>query len=356
MTTKTKGTVQFNTPVAEVRRNMQRPPLSPEQQAAQERMAGVKTGARPVGGVPPVHIPPLDADPLPGGGSMSDQAAALRDPTNPLSPAYSPELAAIAARQRATGQGPFDLLPDSAVEEPGFIPGVGSRIAVNQPSVQQPKQQQRERVLRPETVQDLEKLNNLQQTAEQVQANEIKREEEKAVEVEKQIVEEGAKQAAEFGTAIGAEDWNLLNNPTRRKEIEARLKPMKLEDILIYGEIRQEVPVIPDKCVFSFRSTNGAEDLAVKRMMFGEAGGDRYMMDKFSMMNLALGVVSINGMQLPSHMNDKKKFDEALFNKKFEMLMRFPVQLLADMSVQYMWFDYRVRKLFTNSTEVLKNS
>jgi hypothetical protein len=38
------------------------------------------------------------------------------------------------------------------------------------------------------------------------------------------------------------------------------------------------------------------------------------------------------------------------------MLMRFPIQLLADMGVQYMWFDHRVRQLFTKSTEVLKNS
>ena len=329
-------------------------PLSPEQQAAQDRMASIKAGARPVGGVPKVRIPPLDADPLPGGGSMSAQAEALRDPTNPLSPAYSPELAAMASRERATGQGPFDLLPDSATEDPGFIPGVGSRIKINQPSIQQPRP--KDQILRPETVQDLEKLSTLQKTAEQVQQEETKKEEAEAAKVEKQLTDDAAKQAAELGSLMSEGDWNLLNNPTRRKEIESRLKPLKIEDVLIYGEVRQEVPVIPDKCVFFFRSSSGAEDLAVKRMMFGEQGGDRYMLDKFSLMNLALGVVSINGMQLPSHLDDKKRFDEKLFMKKFDMLMRFPIQLLADMSVQYMWFDHRVRQLFTKSTEVLKNS
>ena len=355
MTSKSnKGIVQFNQPLTEVRRTMQKP-LSPEQQAAQDRMASIKAGARPVGGVPKVRIPPLDADPLPGGGSMSSQAEALRDPTNPLSPSYSPELAAMAARERATGQGPFDLLPDSATEDPGFIQGVGSRVAANQPNVRsQPRPAGQ--LLRPETVQDLEKLSDLQKTAEQVQQSEAQKEEAQAVEVERQITDDAAKQAAELGSLMSEGDWNLLNNPTRRKEIEARLKPLKLEDILIYGEVRQEVPVVPDKCVFFFRSSSGAEDLAVKRMMFGEQGGDRYMLDKFSLMNLTLGTVSINGMQLPSHLDDKKRFDEKLFMKKFDMLMRFPIQMLADMGVQYMWFDYRVRQLFTKSTEVLKNS
>ena len=350
-----KSIVQFSKPITEVRRTMQKP-LTSEQQAARDRMDSIKAAARPVGGVPKVHIPPLDADPLPGGGSMASQAEALRDPTNPLSPAYSPELAAMAANQRAVGQGPFDLLPDSATEDPGFIPGVGSRVSVNQPNVQQPQPRSKGQVLRPETVKDLEKLSDFQKAAEQVQQETAKKEEDEAAEVEKQLVDDAAKQAAELGSLMSGDDWNLLNNPTRRKEIEARLKPLKIEDILIYGEVRQEVPVIPDKCVFFFRSSSGAEDLAVKRMMFGEQGGDRYMLDKFSLMNLALGVVSINGMQLPSHLDDKKKFDEKLFLKKFDMLMRFPIQLLADMGVQYMWFDHRVRQLFTKSTEVLKNS
>ena len=350
-----KGTVQFNQPVSEVRRTMQKS-LSPEQQAAQDLMASIKAGARPVGVVPKVHIPPLDADPLPGGGSMASQAETLRDPTNPLSPTYSPELAAMAARGRATGQSPFDLLPDSATEDPGFIHGVGSRVAANQTTIRQQQAKAPDQVLRPETVQDLEKLSDLQKTAEQIQQKESESEEAKAAAVEKQIVDDAARQAAELGSLMSEGEWNLLNNPTRRKEIESRLKPLKIEDIVVYGEVRQEVPVVPDKCVFFFRSSSGAEDLAVKRMMFGEQGGDRYMLDKFSLMNLALGVVSINGMMLPSHLDDKKKFDEKLFQKKFDMLMRFPIQLLADMGVQYMWFDHRVRQLFTKSTEVLKNS
>ena len=347
-----KGTTSFTKPPIEVISSMAQ--LTPDQQAHKNTMAQVKSGGRPVGGVPPVRIPPLDADPLPGGGSMSSQASALSDPTNPLSPAYSPELAQMAARQG----GPFALLSEEATQDPNFRPGVGSRIAANQPQLrQQPATagDNRKPILRQETVADLEKLAEFQKTAEDIQQKELKAAEEAAA---KQAEEDVMKGPAPYQSdvTLSEDDWNVLNNPSRRKEIESRLAPLAIEDIIMYGEIQQEVEVVPGKTKYKFRSTTGEEDLAVKRMMFGETGGDRYMLDKFSLYNLALGIVSINNMALPTHLNDKKRFDETLFLKKYEVMMRFPVQLLGDMAVQYMRFDQRVRRLFVNSAEALKNS
>lgn len=352
-----KETTSFTKTPIEVISSM--PRLTPEQQAHKDAMEKAKQGGRPVGGVPPVRIPPLDADPLPGGGSMSDQAAALSDPTNPLSPAYSPELAMMASR----GQGPFATLPPEATRDPNFRPGVGSMIAANQPQLRQPappspqtqQQDPRKPILRKETVADLQKLAEFQQTAESIQESELKAAEAAAA---KQAEEDVLKGPAPYQGDLGLdqEDWNVLNNPARRKDIESRLAPLGIEDIIMYGEIQQEVEVVPGKTRYKFRSTTGEEDLAVKRMMFGESGGDRYMLDKFSLYNLTLGVVSINNMALPTHLNDKKRFDETAFLKKYEMLMRFPVQLLGDMAVQYMWFDQRVRRLFVKSAEELKNS
>ena len=326
-------------------------PLTPEQQAHQDAMARIKTGGRPVGVVPPVRVPPLDADPLPGGGSMSQQASALSDPTNPLSPAYSPELAQMASRG-----GPFATLPPEAAKDPNFRPGVGSMIAANQPQLRTPTEERRP-ILRKETVADLEQLASFQKTAEDIQKKELDAAEVAAAkQAEEDVVKGPAPYQADLGLSIDDDDWNVLNNPARRKEIEARLPPLGIEDIIMYGEILQEVEVVPGKTRYKFRSTTGEEDLAVKRMMFGESGGDRYMIDKFSLYNLTLGIVSINNMALPTHLNDKKRFDESMFLKKYETLMRFPVQLLGDMAVQYMWFDQRVRKLFVKSAEALKNS
>jgi len=345
-----KGITSFTKPPIEVISSMNRN-LTPEQQMRQDALDRAKAGGRPVGGVPPVKIPPLDADPLPGGGTMSQQASALSDPTNPLSPAYSPELAQMAAKG-----GPFAVLPPEAAKDPNFRPGVGSMIAANQPQLRAPASD-RKPILRQETVADLEKLAEFQKTAENIQNKELKANEEAAAkQAEADVIAGPAPYQSELGSALDDEDWNILNNPTRRKEIEARLTPLGIEDIIMYGEIQQEVEVVPGKTRYKFRSTTGEEDLAVKRMMFGESGGDRYMLDKFSLYNLTLGIVSINNMNIPTHLNDKKRFDESMFLKKYEILMRFPVQLLGDMAVQYMWFDQRVRRLFVKSAEELKNS
>jgi hypothetical protein len=150
------------------------------------------------------------------------------------------------------------------------------------------------------------------------------------------------------------QQWNLLNNPDRRKSIEDRLEDMNITDVILHGEVRQDVPIDPDKLVVTYRSVTGEEDLAVKRMMFGEEGGDRYMMDKFTLMNLTLGLVSINGEELPSHIKEGK-FNEEAFLAKFDKVLKFPIQFLADLGIQYMWFDERVRDLFVGSTEALKN-
>ena len=152
------------------------------------------------------------------------------------------------------------------------------------------------------------------------------------------------------------EIWSKLSNPVRRKEIEDKLEPQSIVDLIIHGEIRQIIPVVPGKFEPEFRSVNAGEDLVVKRMMADEKGGDRYLMDKYTLMQLALALVSINGSELPTHLNSKKQVDEALFLTKFEHLLQFPMQMVADIGIQYVWFDDRVRDLFVGQTEALKNS
>jgi len=157
---------------------------------------------------------------------------------------------------------------------------------------------------------------------------------------------------------IGITDyqWNALNNPERRKIIEDRLDPLDITDIILHGEVRQDVPIHLEKLTVQYRSVTGEEDLAVKRMMYTEEGGDRYMMDKYTLMQLALALVSINGQPLPAHLDNEQRFDEKMFVIKFEKVLRFPVQFLADLGIQYLWFDERVRHLFVGATEALKNT
>jgi len=333
----------------------------------------LKKPTLPVGGAPPVKIPPLDADPIAHGGTMEQQASVLQDPTSPLSPVYNPQLALQQKQGRLQSEegldGPFATLPPDAQRRPGFTPGVGSMYVANQPRLKKqsppPGGEAYRPVLSEASRASIEALAAFQQQAQQVQEKSIEaptpeeqKREDDAANLGKVLAKTETNMYDELKDIIGdSEQFNILNNPQRRKEIESRLGTLDITDVIIYGEIRQDVSVRPDdKLIVTYRSVSAEEDLAVKQMMFGEAGGDRYLMDKYTIMQLTLALVSINGEELPTHLDDRKKFNEEKFLKKFEKVIKFPVQFIADLGVQYLSFEERVRRLFVGSSDELKNT
>lgn len=148
-------------------------------------------------------------------------------------------------------------------------------------------------------------------------------------------------------------DWNEddpLANKARRKRIESRLTPMAVENLLLHGEVKQTVHILPGTLAVVFRSASVEEDMEVKRMMFGLQGTDVYITNRYSMMQLTLSLYSIvtpSGEDvLPSHLDQNKNFDEDLFNKKFAHVKKWPTQFAQDLVNQYIWFDDRVKRLF----------
>jgi hypothetical protein len=143
---------------------------------------------------------------------------------------------------------------------------------------------------------------------------------------------------------------DIINNEKQREIIEARCKPMDVSDLIVNGFVTQKVPIIPGKLEPEFRSMSGSEDLAIKRLIMLEGKGtevnDRYLLDKFSLMSVTVGVHAINNNPLPSHLNSDGAFDDDAFWKKFNMVVRYPFHLLASLGVNYFWFEIRVRKLF----------
>ncbi len=376
MVEKKRPQVQFNKAPQEVLRDRR-------QRDAQEHMNRLKQPRQPYGGAPPVSVPPLNAEPLQTGGTMADQAAILRDPMSPLSPAYSPELSMMskneppgAPRMSPGGGveegGPFSLVGEDAMQQPGFRPGIGSMYRGNQPGLKpgpppgsQPGGQDGYKPqLSEETRESMRTLAEFHAAAERQQvmdqdgvaAPQKETKEKQAAKLESQMDSDSDILKSLQDSLDDPAQWNLLNNPKRRKDIEARISAMDITDVILHGEVRQVVPIVPDKLEVTYRSVSADEDLAVKQMMFGESGGDRYLMDKYTIMQIALAIVSINGEELPTHLNDKKKFDETKFMAKLDKITRFPVQFMADLGIQYLWFDERVRQLFLGGTDELKNS
>lgn len=384
-----KTRLQFNKSPGEILQERKaRREMNSQQAQQQAKMASIKEQRQPLGGAPPVKIPPLNADPVPGGGTMEQQAAILQDATSPLSPNYNPQLALMMQQQQAQQAqltpdqmaamaqqrgllphqqpvgGPFSTLPPQAQKDPNFRPGMGSMIAANQPAIDPQLKQPKtvsdgyRPILSPETQASMQALAAFQEQAEKEQQKAAQTPHSQAKEAETDINDELRNLQDEMLSSVGYEEWNKLNNPERRKLIEARLEPMKVTDIIIHGEIRQDVIILPkpNEIVATYRSVSGAEDLAIKQMMGEESGGDRYMIDKYTMMQLVLGLTAINHQELPAHLDQNGNFSEELFLKKFERAMKYPMQFLADLGVQYLWFDDRVRDLLVGQTEALKNT
>jgi len=355
-----------------------------ELSAYQKKMEEIKSRGKPVGGAPPVKIPPLNADPVgdPVTGealTMAQQAEILQDPRNPLSPYYDPTLSDVAAKvEREQGsqmdpnklrnarqtqgelmtqkKGPFGgTLPPDAAQDPNFRPGVGSMYAANQPGIKKGAQQAGKTQLSQETVEGLEALHKFNSEAQEAQ-------EKQAAEGAQEIVEKSSDERV--ADDLGLDDDFMdeirrrrqdLDTEELRESIEGRLHAMSIDQLIEEGELRQQVPIVRDKLIVVFRTLSGQEDLAIKRELYKERNApDIYLFDKLNMMQLAAGVYSINGKELPDHLNDKRRFDKNLFEIKFKQINSMPLPMLASLSINFTWFDRRARKLFIDLDE-LKN-
>jgi hypothetical protein len=343
-------------------------PLTDKQKAEQARLAGIKGRGKPLGGAPEVKIPPLDAEPITGPDgeplTMEQQAEILRDPRSPLSPHYDPTLASVAGmveqeqmmdpHQRRGKGGPFGgTLPPDAQQDPAFRPGVGSMYAANQPDLGKPPGGKKP--LSQETVEGLEALHKFNEQAERAVTEEIeKADEERVGEDPMQTMADELGLDNQFLDEMRAAR-NELDTPELKKAIEERCKPMSVEQLIEEGEIRQDVPVVRGKFVPTFRTISGEEDLAVKRAVYADRNApDIYLFDRLNMMQLTCGLYAINGRVLPTHLNDRRRFDEKLFKAKFKQVVALATPMLASLSINFTWFDQRSRRLFIDLEE-LKN-
>jgi hypothetical protein len=367
--------------------------------------------AVPVAGGPSPSMPRLDAQVAPGM-TMADQAAMQRAAEEPVASQGPPmprggmfQGGPVAPTQRimpppgarpppGKPQAPpilsGDILPEEALKDPDYKQGGGSRYAASQPNLAYkygvirgnkriPPQQlmATPRGLSDKTVADLESLAAVQKKAE---SGDAKAEQEAAqspagaagrlgnspkdgpqssgplTEEQKKAADEVLKNMDDFDFSAFRERMmkDIINNDDQRQIIEARCKPMDITDIIVDGCVTQTVPIVPGKFEVEFQSMRGDEDLAIKRLIMLENKGlevtERYLLDKFSIMGVTIGVRRINNNLLPSHLDDEGNFDEKKFLEKFNMVCRLAFHMLASIGVNYYWFDVRVRKLFVADT------
>jgi hypothetical protein len=302
----------------------------------------------------------------------------------------------------ALGILPGDLLPDEAQKDPNFIQGHGSMVAAAQPGlamkygvvrggrhvpwqhIQNPRGEQKQ--LRPETIDGLKKLQELKQQGSEVQAAGLHQTEQQAEERADQEMPEVARAAGTAGNLPGDDETkplseeekgqisraignldeldldkfrqqmmkDILNNDEQRQIVEARLEPLSLDDLILHNYVTQVVPVIVvdgvKKFYPTFRSISAEEDLAAKRLIMQESSSievsERYLIDKYAIMGIALGTEAINGKPLGGHTDAQGNFDDEKFVAKLNRILKLPTDMIASLGVHHFWFSRRVRKLF----------
>ena len=371
------------------------PMMDPSARRYQQQMEERRYGA-PVGGEH-VPIPRLDASQN-DGMSMSDNARVQRQPMigsqMPGGGIFGDPAAAQAAAPAKLNLFPADLLPEAAKSDPMFQQGMGSMNASNQPHLAQkygvirngqfiPAQMLStgRAGLKSETVEGLKQLAEFQKTREKVESGEQAIEDQAAegpagagarlaggdaaasTQADRKKMQEQINELDDFDYHTYREMMmkDILNNEEQRRVIEERLKAdgseLSITDLVTTGYVPQIVHVVPGKFFPEFQSMTAEEDLALKRLIAMEAKelniSDKYLLDKYSMMSVAVGLRSINKIPLPDHKDKQGKFDDAAFWQKFNHVVKYPFHMIASLGVQYFWFDIRVRKLFV--AEKVKN-
>lgn len=353
---------------------------------------GIPKYTVPVAGGQGPHIPRLDSQ-ADSGLTMANQAnmqlaAAEGLPQAPRAGGMFQEAPSQSATVQArppmsappAGILPGDVLPDEARSDPTFHEGQGSMYASAQPALAMkygvirgqkhllPQQfAQAPTGLRKETIEGLKAIQEASQSEDvRLQqasaassagaAGRLGNSPTDGPQTESAAARESAVEAVkklddfDFNSFREMMMKDIINNEDQRKMIEDRCPALNVDDLIMQGFITQRVPVLPGRFEPTFRSMGGDEDLAIKRIIMNESKGleisDRYLLDKFSLMAVTIGLFAINGNPLPDHNDGNGDFDEAKFMVKFKKVSKLPFHMLGSLGVNFFWFDIRVRKLF----------
>ena len=309
-------------------------------QERRKQLEEAKAGKRPLGGAPPIPAGKLNALlPKPDfGGEEASPFEVQQPPPSPPPPPMGGVGSAYAANQamaRGELHRPINL---------------GQAKQMEQAAKQPPKAG-----LSQETVQ---LLQHQQQAQQQAQLEEATTKKEELENTEAEIADSNKIDIADLPfDLIGQRRMDLIYNDRRRKEIESRLEPLDVADLITKREIQQRITIIPGKLVYQMRTLSESELLFCLQYVYEFPGSTRYVEELLNMARLVCGLVSVNGAMLPDHRDNVGKLSEAVvrdrFDKKFKVVTLYPSNLIADLGAQFHWFIERVNQLF--SVDALKN-
>jgi hypothetical protein len=156
-----------------------------------------------------------------------------------------------------------------------------------------------------------------------------------------------------------SEAMRKLLDPRRRKEIESRLPKLDFHQLISRGETEQVVHVIPNEYWLRFRTISQQEHFFCLQFVYENPGSSEHSNLMLNTCRLVCGLLSVNDAALTDHRKAVGRgaryveVDKEAFINKFNTVCGYATIMLADMGIQFDWFNERIADFF--SFERLKN-
>lgn len=330
--------------------------------ARQAKTAALKKGKKPLGGAPPLDSDKMQhlADslmPRPnfGGNEPEPEQEKQRPTREPVEPPE--EMAGVGSayhvnREMAKGNVDRPVSLKGArqmVKEAKEKKGLGQRKTLSRESVEALK---KVREVNQEEVEGQEANDQVNSDSPEIELDD----KETQAELDK-ATEEMVGRSPMFDFAGISEASRSLTSKKRRAQIEEGLEELDIGDMIVKREIVQDIPIIPDKLVYTFRTFNQSEHLFCLGYIYDHPGSALYAEELLNTCKLVCQLVAINGAPLPDHRDkagtDKEEITKEKFEKKMWHVASLPTPLVADLSLNAIWFMDRVNTLF--SADTIKN-
>jgi len=310
-----------------------------ERADARKKSTILKGHAPPLG-----HVPPPPSDKMK---ALADLQSTPQPESPPFKPVPKPE-----AKDPTPVRGVGAAYPVNQALASGKVKGPVSLREGNEMAAQQHK-------LSPESVQALEMAAEAQREGEH-DPRRVKNSPSIAEETRTELDDaekEFEPEMPQIDFAAIDDIRSTLMSQKRRDSIEGRLDKLDITDMIMKGELSQTISIVPGKLNITLRTFSQAESLWILKYVYDFPGSALYVQELINTCRLVCSIVSVNDALLPDHRKDvgtpTEQVSKKDFEKKFSYIASRPVQLVADFSVQLMWFQDRVNKLLT--LDELKN-
>ena len=292
------------------------PPSVPNSLLSATERAKIGETDLPVGGAPPVEIPPFAQKSWPG----LSKAAQDQLPQQPKRTPEQIQADLAAAMKIMEHGGPLPgASPEAAVPIQDATSPAWAQPAA--PSPAQPPQPPPEPV--PQIVTDT---------------------------VTAKTVTSTASDDEEFPSLTGALEELRAEFDFQRRDVKeavlGRMGEVDLTEVLTKESVVQRVSIIPGHLDVEFRTLTAVEDLEIKERLYSLSGSTRYVMDNYILLSLACGLQSYNDARFLQHIvydSGRAEINKTTLDQRFEAIKRLPMPTLALLSCVYGWFDARIR-------------